>query len=267
MHEGQSHRIGDRGNSTRDPDHRPLGPVERPGALVPAAGAGGGPGARRRHRRGGRNRRHDRPLHPRSLARARRLRARLCLRRRLVEHDFAARRRRLGARRRPANDRRGQGRHPDPFRRARLRLAQRRRLHPAVGDALLRPLEAQFARPHPVLLGRAPDGSPHHELRLRRRAGAGTGRSRFGARRPAPIRRSPTRSGRTRSSISPPPSATRSGCGRTSAARTFASIGCALRQGRSERCSSGTWTRPANSSASPPGTIRSPPTARPPSPP
>ena len=57
----------------------------------------------------------------------------------------------------------------------------------------------------------------------------------------------------------------RSASGRTSAAKTSASTDCALRPQRFVRFFWATWTKPTRSSASPGGTIPSPPTARPPS--
>ncbi len=184
---------------------------------------------------------------------------------RLVEHDHAAARRRLGARRRPADDRDGQGRHSDPLRRPRLRLAHRRRLHRAVGDALLRPLEARFARSHPLLLGRAEDGPSDHELRLRRRAGAGLvdrGPARERRRLFAGRRRLQVAHARLarhdRARLGPPAhERARRGRAALSPAR--------LARRRSARCSSAMSTKPTRSSRQPSGTTRSPPIARPPS--
>ena len=146
----------------------------------------------------------------------------------------------------------GQGRYPDALRPARLRLAQRRRLHRAMGDAQLRPLAssnsldlilAYWAGPQMahLIMSFGFDG----------RAGAGLV-DRGPAREDRRIfRRSPTRSSRIRSSISPPPSATRSACAPTSATRTSASIACAPRPRRSERCSSAMWTKPTELQAQP----------------
>ena len=68
-----------------------------------------------------------------------------------------------------ADDGVDRGRYSDALRRSRFRLADRRRLHGEVGQALLRPVEAEDARSLPRLLGRAGDGACHHELRLRGR--------------------------------------------------------------------------------------------------
>ena len=207
------------------PDRRADRPVERFGAVVPAS---------RRRMRSGRSP----PASPRSPPSPRSSRcspasagARLAPSRspsraaRLVEHDHAAARRRLGARRRAADDRDDQRRHLDALRRARFRLAHRRRLHRAMGDALLRPVEAQGARPFLVLLGRAGDGACHHELRIRGRrlpglVGRGPAREEqrlFAGRRRFPV----AHAGLSRDR----PSATRCGCARTCAARTSGSIG------------------------------------------
>ena len=97
-------------------------------------------------------------VHAKALARACRLRARLRRAHRLVEHDQAAGRRRLGAGRRAADDGTARRRHSDALRRARIRMEERQRLHRAMEQALLRSLQAQDARSLPRLLGGAGDG-------------------------------------------------------------------------------------------------------------
>ena len=182
---------------------------------------------------------------------------------RLVEHDQAAARWRLGARRRAADDGIDRGRYSDAFRRPRFRLADRQRLHRDMEQALLRPLEAEDARSLSRLLGRAGDGACHHELRLRERrvsrvVGRGSARE---DRRSS--RRSPTPSKTIRSSISPRPNAIRSGCARTCAARTCAFTASTRRPTRLARCCGNMSSSRRNSPHSRNGTIRSPRTARP----